>query len=480
MDPLPSDGSGLSLRETGQSSSKPKRPTKSKSSPKPEVTTEESKPPKRKPKKPKAKKDNSNQPPNANSTNSTNFTNSTNSTNPNKPTNNSTKSKTKSTKPKDKSTKTPKSKTKPKNSDPTKDYKYQQIKKLTKAFTPVTINGIPLATLCKQVQIAEEGEAFDKYLLNLITNQNDQSIYLSFIVTPSDPDFPFDLDCLKLSLCIPKEYPHKKLALPSIYILNDEIPRGFAINVELGFKKIAGLATGVDTDNKVPIAKEGDEFGDENEEFISLELMEGKGLLSQIKTLDKYLEVFFKQEKRKTIKIVRGAKSSKQSSNSPKEQSPTIPTPNPVEIVKSVVDTDKRNDLINHMTNKLQSQIKLFNKSDTHSKYKVFLPINIPEDLPQGWTNHGRLEIILTIPIEYPYGLLSIEIPRNFQSRVGRYPDFEYNLIHNFNSFEFPEKSLVSVLNYLSNNLNVFCLDKYEFKGYNDLVGTWSQLVTVA
>lgn len=361
---------------------------------------------------------------------------------------------------------------KTRNKDPAKDYKYQQIKKLAKVFKPVTINGIPMYTLTRQVEIMDEQEAFDQYLLKLIANQNDQSIYISFIVTPSDPDFPFDLDALKVSLCVPKDYPYKKEALSTIYVLNDEIPRGFAVNVELGYKKIASLANGIEQDNIIRLQKENDE-DPENE--VGIELVEGKGLLSQIKTLDKYLEAFLRQEKRKTIKIVKGAAratgtTSLKGQVSSKQGTPEIPTPSPMEVVKPVVKHDKRDELIDRMSTKLKGQIKLFNRSKTHSTYKVFLPINTPDDLPEGWINQGKLEVLLTIPLDYPEGQLKLEIAKNFVTRVGRYPDYEANLVHNFNQHKFTDSSLVSVLNYLSNNLNVFCLDRNEFEEYNGLV----------
>ncbi|KAI7775405.1 hypothetical protein LA080_006828 [Diaporthe eres] len=69
------------------------------------------------------------------------------------------------------------------------------------------------------------------------TVENGAATSLLFDLLPSDPDFPFELDHLKCQLRIPKNYP-KESSPPTLVILNKDIPRGFAINVEKGWDEL--------------------------------------------------------------------------------------------------------------------------------------------------------------------------------------------------------------------------------------------------
>lgn len=69
------------------------------------------------------------------------------------------------------------------------------------------------------------------------TIENGAATSLLFDLLPSDPDFPFELDHLKCQLRIPKNYP-KDSSPPTLAILNKDIPRGFAINVEKGWDEL--------------------------------------------------------------------------------------------------------------------------------------------------------------------------------------------------------------------------------------------------
>ncbi|KAI8989263.1 hypothetical protein BDB01DRAFT_531022 [Pilobolus umbonatus] len=50
-------------------------------------------------------------------------------------------------------------------------------------------------------------------------------------IKPSDPDFPFELDVLQVQLNIPNQYPERPC---SIKVLNADIPKGYAFNIEKG------------------------------------------------------------------------------------------------------------------------------------------------------------------------------------------------------------------------------------------------------
>ena len=60
---------------------------------------------------------------------------------------------------------------------------------------------------------------------------------MSFSMTPSDPDFPYEIEKLDCVLSVPQEFPTSKKA--TLVVTNKEIPRGFQINIEKGFDILA-------------------------------------------------------------------------------------------------------------------------------------------------------------------------------------------------------------------------------------------------
>lgn len=118
---------------------------------------------------------------------------------------------------------------------------------------------------------------------------------LRFNLTPSDPDFPFEITALECSLTVPPRYPNSP---PTLRVDNKDIPRGFAINVENGFDQLVkekGNAT----------------------------------LLDLMKSLDKHLEEFLSAQKAETVKIVMN-KDTRHLSLPSREVRPTV-TPTPPE-----------------------------------------------------------------------------------------------------------------------------------------------------
>ena len=70
------------------------------------------------------------------------------------------------------------------------------------------------------------------------SRDQDGATVLSFAMKPSDPDFPFDLNALRCSLTVPSRYPDKNQgpgSRPTLSIENEEMARGYQINVERGF-----------------------------------------------------------------------------------------------------------------------------------------------------------------------------------------------------------------------------------------------------
>lgn len=331
-----------------------------------------------------------------------------------------------------------------------KDFRYLEIAKLVRAHLPITVNGIAVSKVVElhlESEAKGAGEAREAtpdgkgkpknrsssntnrrqkiqiahdYIQKVIARDPLQPIYLSFMFPPSDPDFPFELDMLKFNLTIPSGYPRNAKALPSLIVLNNDIPKGFAVNIERGFKDISRLAKAMDTNKKKPSEKA------KEPEDETLSLVDGKGLLSQIQTLDKYLEAFLKQEKRQTMKFV-----SFKSSNTPAPLASPEPTPAPpsahtkVDIPKDVSpnvseeDLKKRSNAIEEMTTKLGKNVKLFNKSRLETRYKVIIPITRTRNLPQLWTiTNDSIDVFISIPIEYPQAVPKVTMPTNFSTNL--------------------------------------------------------------
>ncbi|KAM0252153.1 hypothetical protein ACHAQJ_007850 [Trichoderma viride] len=93
---------------------------------------------------------------------------------------------------------------------------------------------------------------------------------LVFKLKPSDPDFPFELPYLDCDIRIPEEYPEER---PVLLVRNKDIPKGFSINVERGWERLA-------------------------------EEKKGSTLLALVYALDRNLERFLSEQKVETIKLV--------------------------------------------------------------------------------------------------------------------------------------------------------------------------------
>lgn len=335
-------------------------------------------------------------------------------------------------KPKASSKRQPK---KPKKREVKNDYRYLEIVKLLKTYKPVTINGVSVKGILEKAEVAVEevveteldGEvAAPRQLLtkNPISDPIHQfiakfidegsPIYLLLMFPPSDPEFPYDLDILKISLCVPPKYPYDNQIQPSIYVLNDDIPRGFAVNIEIGFREITALAASKNNISDMTAEMEGITFA------------KGRGLLSQIQTLDKNLEYFLKQERRETVKFVKGKKSK---SSTPQKTTPiSTPsetpvttrssTPVPVKVPKKTATSNPvRENSMDSLTSKIPT--KLFTKNDREYIYKVELPITSSSVTPpKAWVTNKKVDIMLHIPTAYPEEEAWLKIPTQMLNKI--------------------------------------------------------------
>ncbi|GMG51853.1 unnamed protein product [Ambrosiozyma monospora] len=198
--------------------------------------------------------------------------------------------------------------------------KYMELQRLLHSFKPITINGIPVNSLSKPV---------NEFLLDhVMDKKNQESLYISFLMKPSDPNFPYELDFLKVSMAIPARYPGRSEIMPSITVLNEDIPRGFSVNIEIGFQQIVATAfknretkknkKGKKELTPVPESKQSEE--NVEDEADKIEMVGGNDLGAMLLTLDKYLEKFLGMEKKDTIKIVKFIKKQQGSSEKEKEK----------------------------------------------------------------------------------------------------------------------------------------------------------------
>lgn len=122
----------------------------------------------------------------------------------------------------------------------------------------------------REYQISQVVKRFSPFRADL-----DQVTTLKLRVHPTDPDFPFDLpDGLQCTLSVPVTYPRD--GRPTLSVQNEDMPRGYQINVEKGFATLASQSN--------------------------------KSLLQLLNELDRHLERFLASEKAATVKFVSNAR----------------------------------------------------------------------------------------------------------------------------------------------------------------------------
>lgn len=267
----------------------------------------------------------------------------------------------------------------------------------------------------KRLSKAEKLSIIGTHIRKLVEKDPKQPLYLSFILIPSDPDFPFDLALLNFNLTIPSTYPQNSSSLPSLLVLNAEISRGYAVNIERLYADIARLALGGTVSTP------------------DLALVNGKGLLSQIQTLDKYLEYALKQEKRPTMKFVTFRHSSPSPSPVPakkgsdtKEAKKDVTKSKSSNKEKNVVGPilkeaqDARNLAVERMCAKLASVVRLFHRSTTEERYKVLIPCSgTLTRLPKLWRFENELiDVFISIPANFPDVNPKANIATNFSNNL--------------------------------------------------------------
>ncbi|KAI8060798.1 hypothetical protein BC940DRAFT_311371 [Gongronella butleri] len=93
----------------------------------------------------------------------------------------------------------------------------------------------PGANASRQVQLDQLQKRFSASFKTIQSTDKGTTVRLA--LPPSDPDFPFDLESLLVQLEVPAAYPRQQCTLT---VLNSDIPKGFALNVERGYAEYVG------------------------------------------------------------------------------------------------------------------------------------------------------------------------------------------------------------------------------------------------
>lgn len=270
----------------------------------------------------------------------------------------------------------------------------------------------------------------------------DDVTILSLALKPSDPDFPFDLNDLQCKLTIPKSYPGGDR--PSLRVTNDEMPRGYQINVENGFAALGSQSP-------------------------------RKTLLALMNDLDRNLETFLTSEKAQTIKIIANAQ--KKVPEPAKRVTPPSPpaseplpmaTPAPSWTLQQKGDAEaKRQSEIRQLEARM-GRVPQFSKNSDSTLFNIPVQISKPGRLP---VNLQPLkEISLSVPKLY-----NLE-PCTIQLKGVNGPEVE-TVQFAFEKYvrEHPEMTLMAHVNYLTQNIHTMASQSLEKPQPNPVVPSLPQ-----
>jgi uncharacterized CHY-type Zn-finger protein len=226
------------------------------------------------------------------------------------------------------------------------------------------------------------------------TEQNDDSgTLLTFALTPTDPDFPFDLAALQCALRIPPSFPSQ--GRPTLRITNPGMERGFQINVEKGFDNLV--------DSSLRNGRPGT-------------------LLGWMNALDRQLEALLTLEKAPTLKFIANTGSKGEPEHSSRRtdvQSQTVgssaSSPRPVTPItvrhlsrEEISQAEKiRKDETKQLEARL-SRLPLFQKSSDGLSYVVPVEPDKVDRLPLPLRSVKMLRLV--VPRQYPLDKSSIEL----------------------------------------------------------------------
>ena len=257
----------------------------------------------------------------------------------------------------------------------------------------------------------------------------------AFLMPPSDPDFPFEIVELECVLHVPTAYP--KEARPSLNIKNKEMGRGYQINVERGFARLA-----------------------ENSPQSTL--------LGLMNSLDKRLESLLTEQKAETITIIPNnttvqGRSVRQAQPVKPARNIIEPQPQPTTTIKPQKSfTPEQRRLASERreaeTRQLEARIgrlPLFSKSSDGIAFLVPITPRKHEDLPVPLQAVNTIKLF--VPLLYPLQLCRVEIQgvsREAAKNIER--GFETKIK------ESPETTLMGHVNYLAQSMHLLATQPVE------------------
>jgi uncharacterized CHY-type Zn-finger protein len=268
------------------------------------------------------------------------------------------------------------------------------------------------------------------------TTLADGTTSLVFRLVPSDPDFPFDLDYLECDVRVPADYP-KGPSRPVLAVKNGNIPRGFAINIERGWEKLA-----------------------EERKAVTL--------LSLMNLLDKNLEGFLSEQKVETVKLVafKDTRHLDQPSSSAGEKSKaTTPTSSPKREQKpkpkprtyysepsftkdQISEAKARRAQETKQLENRMGRMPMYRKSADGIVYTLPIEPRRRSELPPGLQGVRTLHLI--IPLLYPLQQLRVQLNEVNSSEAELVEE-----LFSQKASEQKQMTLMSHLNYLATNLHV-------------------------
>lgn len=254
----------------------------------------------------------------------------------------------------------------------------------------------------------------------------DDKTTLKFRLTPTDPDFPFDLETgLHCVLNVPVAYPQD--GRPSIQVQNSEMPKGFQINVEKGFD-------------------------------LLVEQHPGKNLLALLNELDKNLERFLSSAKATTVKFVAPAREKLVVKEEPVLAVPEAAQYTSFQPVISRYSSDQLKEAKTRRDAEIRQLEARLGRSENFSKAGDGVAFNVPLQVPSSAKVPASLrslrETALIVPEVYPLEPCTV-ILRGVEGDEAENVEvaFEKRVVSN------PQLSLMAHINYLTQNLGKLAVD---------------------
>ena len=272
-------------------------------------------------------------------------------------------------------------------------------------------------------------------------SRNGSLTVLKFSLVPSDPDFPFEMTALECILSVPEAYPKE---VPSLKVGNRDIPRGFTLNVEIGFDKLA------------------------------LEYRSNT-LLELMKALDKNLEIFLSAPKVDTVKLVSNKDTRHLTSAPARAVEPPIAPPKTVEAATNKIsipiqskaavyytadqkaEAEKRRVAETRQLEARMGRLPLYKKSGDGIAYTIPVEPNRRAELPVAL--QAVKSVQLFVPLLYPLQPCRVQLGGIDQEESKPvHVGFEYRAI------EQKETTLMGHVNYLVQHMHTLAKTVVETK----------------